>query len=255
MGQKVNPHGFRVGVIYDWNSRWIASKKDIPATLMEDEKLRKYIKDKLTNAGAGVSKIEIERAVNKVTVYVFTAKPGIVIGKGGTGVDLLKEELTKLVGKTVNVNIIEVRNPDANAQLIAESVAQQLERRVSFRRAMKMTLSRAMRSGAKGIKIKSAGRLGGAEIAREEGYREGSIPLQTLRADIDYGFAEAKTTYGRIGVKVWIYKGEVLNKGIVPAAEANAKAAKEPKMGDNDRRGGRGGRGGDRRRPQQGGRR
>ena len=254
MGQKVNPHGFRVGVIYDWDSRWMVSKKDIPAHLMEDQKLRKYIKDKLTVSGAGVSKIEIERAVNKVTVFIFTGKPGIVIGKGGAGVELLKEELSKLVGKAVNVNIIEVRNPDTNAQLVAESIAQQLERRVSFRRAMKMTLQRAMRAGAKGIKVKSSGRLGGAEIARVEGYHEGSIPLQTLRADIDYGFAEAATTYGRIGVKVWVYKGEVLSKGIVPAAEANAKAAKEPKMGDNDRGRGRG-RGGDRRRPREGGRR
>lgn len=256
MGQKINPHGFRVGVIYDWDSRWMASKKDFPDTLMEDEKLRNYIKEKLTASGAGCAKVEIERAVNKVTVFIFTAKPGIVIGKGGTGVEQLKDELTKLVGKNVNVNVIEVRNPDTNAQLVAESIAQQLERRVSFRRAMKMTMSRSMRSGAKGIKIKSSGRLGGAEIARVEGYHEGSIPLQTLRADIDYGFAEAKTTYGRIGVKVWIYKGEILSKGIVPAAEANAKAAKEPKMGDNDRRGGRGGRGGnDRRRPREGGKR
>lgn len=237
MGQKVNPHGFRVGVISDWDSRWFASKKDFADYLMEDEKLRNYINDTLGKMGAGVSKVEIERAANRVTVSIFTGKPGIVIGKGGAGVEALKEDLSKLVGRTVNVNIIEVRNPDANAQLIAESIAQQLERRVSYRRAMKMALSRAMRSGAKGIKIKSSGRLGGAEIARVEGYHEGSIPLQTLRANIEYGFAEAKTTYGRIGVKVWVYKGEILSKGIVPAAEATALAAKEPKMGDGGRDG------------------
>lgn len=248
MGQKVNPNGFRVGVIRDWDSRWYASKKDFAANLLEDDKIRKFIKGRLSAVNAGVSRIEIERAAAKVTVNIFTAKPGIVIGKGGAGVEQLKADVSKLVGKVVNVNIIEIRNPDANAQLIAESIAQQLERRISYRRAMKQAMGRAMRAGAKGIKLKCSGRLGGAEIARDDGYHDGSIPLQTLRADIEYGFAEAKTTYGRIGVKVWIYKGEVLSKGIVPAAVANAKAAAQPRMGGDNR---------DRRRPRnnEGGRR
>lgn len=235
MGQKVNPNGFRVGVIKDWDSRWFASKKDFANNLIEDEKIRNFIKERLTKAGAGVSRIEIERAASntKVTVNIFTAKPGIVIGRGGAGVEVLKAEIAKVAGRPVNVNIMEVRNPDTNAQLIAESIAQQLERRISYRRAMKMAMSRAMRAGAKGIKLKCSGRLGGAEIARDEGYHEGSIPLQTLRAEIDYGFAEAKTTYGRIGVKIWIYKGETLTKGIVPAAVAAAKAAAEPRAMDN----------------------
>ena len=238
MGQKVHPHGFRVGVIKDWDSRWFASKKDFANNLIEDEKIRNYVKKKLTNNGAGVSHIEIERAATKVTITIFTAKPGIVIGKGGAGVEQLKLEVSKVAGRPVNINIIEVRNPDADAQLIAESIAQQLERRISYRRAMKMSMGRAMRApGVKGIKLKCSGRLGGAEIARDEGYHDGSIPLQTLRADIDYGFAEAKTTYGRIGVKVWLYKGEILTKGIVPAAEAAAKAAKQPRAeGGRDRR-------------------
>ena len=249
MGQKVNPNGFRVGVIRDWDSRWYANKKDFAANILEDDTIRKYLKNRLSAVNAGVARIEIERAATKVTVNIFTAKPGIVIGKGGAGVEALKADVSKLVGKVVNINIIEVRNPDANAQLIAESIAQQLERRISYRRAMKQSMGRAMRAGAKGIKLKCSGRLGGAEIARDEGYHDGSIPLQTLRADIEYGFAEAKTTYGRIGVKVWIYKGEVLSKGIVPAAVANAKAAAQPRVGGDNYR--------DRRRPRnnEGGRR
>lgn len=238
MGQKINPHGFRVGVIKDWDSRWFASKKDFASNLEEDYKIRTFIKKKLTANGAGVSHIEIERAATKVTVTIFTAKPGIVIGKGGVGVEQLKLDVAKVAGRPVNINIIEVRNPDADAQSIADSIAQQLERRISYRRAMKMAMGRSMRTpGILGIKLKASGRLGGAEIAREEGYHDGSIPLQTLRADIDYGFAEAKTTYGRIGVKVWLYKGEILTKGIVSAADAAAKAEKQPRAeGGRDRK-------------------
>lgn len=238
MGQKVNPHGFRVGVNKDWDSRWFASKKDFADNLIEDNTIRTFVKDKLTKARAGISHVEIERAASKITITVFTAKPGLVIGKGGAGVEQLKAEVTKLIGKPVNINIIEIRNPDADAQLIAESIAEQLERRISYRRAMKMAMGRAMRApGVKGIKLKASGRLGGAEIAREEGYHEGSIPLQTLRADIDYGFAEAKTTYGRLGIKVWLYKGEILTKGIVPAAEVAANLAKQPRAeGGRDRK-------------------
>ncbi|MDL2225162.1 30S ribosomal protein S3 [Eubacteriales bacterium OttesenSCG-928-M02] len=208
MGQKVHPHGFRVGVIKDWDTRWFANKKDFADFLVEDYQIREFLKEKLY--AAGISKIEIERAVNKVTVNIHTGKPGVVIGRGGSGVEVIKGDLTKLTGKSVNVNIIEVKNVDINAQLMAENVASQLERRISFRRAMKQTITRAMRAGAKGVKMTCSGRLGGAEIARSESYHEGSIPLQTLRADIDYGFSEAKTTYGRIGVKVWVYRGEVL---------------------------------------------
>ena len=210
MGQKVNPHGFRVGVIKDWNTRWYANKKDFANYLVEDNKIRDFLKNKYYEAG--IAYIGIERAANKATVSIHTGRPGMLIGKGGVGVDTIKAELAALTGRTVNVNIIEVRNPDANAQLVAENIAAALEKRTSFRRAMKQSLSRAMKAGAKGIKVKCSGRLGGAEIARTEGYNEGSTPLQTIRADIDYGFAEAKTTYGRIGVKVWIYKGEVLNR-------------------------------------------
>lgn len=211
MGQKVNPNGFRVGVIRDWNTRWYANKKDFANYLVEDNKIRKFLKNKYYEAG--IAYIGIERAANKATVSIHTARPGMLIGKGGVGVDTIKAELAAFTGRTVNVNIIEVRNPDANAQLVAENIASALEKRTSFRRAMKQALSRAMKAGAKGIKIKCSGRLGGAEIARTEGYNEGSTPLQTIRADIEYGFAEAKTTYGRIGVKVWIYKGEVLSRG------------------------------------------
>ena len=210
MGQKVNPHGARVGVILDWSTKWYAGKKDFSNNLVEDYKLRKMLKEKLNQAG--ISHIDIERAAGKVTVSVFTAKPGIVIGKGGAGAETLKKQIEAFTGKSVNLNILEIKNPETNAQLVAENIAQQLEKRVSFRRAMKQSLGRAMKAGAKGIKTSVSGRLGGADIARTEGYHEGSIPLQTLRANIDYGFAEAKTTYGRIGVKVWIYKGQVLPK-------------------------------------------
>ena len=209
MGQKVNPHGLRVGVIKNWDSRWVTNK-DMAANIAEDNKLRTYLKGKL--ATFSVSKIEIERKSNAVTLFIFTAKPGALIGKGGEGINVLKADVEKFIGKKVNVNIMEIKKPDMDAQLVAESIAQQLEKRVSFRRAMKQSMQRVTRAGAKGIKILVSGRLGGAEIARSEGYHEGSIPLQTLRADIDYGFAEAATTYGRIGVKVWVYKGEVLAK-------------------------------------------
>ena len=215
MGQKVNPHGARVGVIIDWSTKWYAGKKDFSNNLIEDYNLRKMLKEKLNQAG--ISHIDLQRAGEKLHVIVYTAKPGIVIGKGGAGVEALKKEVEEFTGKQVALDIIEIKNPDIDAQLVAENIAQQLEKRVSFRRAMKQTIGRAMKSGAKGIKTTVSGRLGGADIARSEGYHEGSIPLQTLRAHIDYGFAEAKTTYGRIGVKVWIYKGQVLptkdNKG------------------------------------------
>ncbi len=210
MGQKINPHGARVGVIFDWNAKWYAGKKDFSNNLIEDQKLRKMLKEKLNMAG--ISQINIERTGAKVGVSIFTAKPGIVIGKGGAGVEALKKEIEEFTGKQVNLNIMEIKQPDMNAQLVAENIAQQLEKRVSFRRAMKQVISRTMKAGAKGIKTRVSGRLGGAEIARSEGYHEGSIPLQTLRANVDYGFAEAKTAYGRIGVKVWIYKGQVLPK-------------------------------------------
>ena len=211
MGQKVHPHGARVGVILDWSTKWYASKKDFSDYLIEDYKLRKMLKEKLSVAG--VSHIDIERSANRISVSVHTAKPGIVIGRGGAGVEVLKKEIEKFTGKQANLNIMEIKSPDGNAQLVAENIAQQLEKRVSFRRAMKQTIGRAMRApGVKGIKTKVSGRLGGAEIARDEGYHEGSIPLQTLRANIDYGFAEAKTASGRIGVKVWIYKGQILPK-------------------------------------------
>ena len=222
MGQKVNPNGFRVGVIKDWNTRWYASKKDFSDYLVEDKKIRDHLKK--THYAAGVAKIDIERAANKVTVSIHTARPGMLIGKGGVGVDAIKADVSALIGKPVNVNIMEVRNPDANAQLVAENIAQQLEKRISFRRALKQAQGRAMKlPGVKGIKTSVSGRLGGADIARTEHYHEGSIPLQTLRANIDYGFAEAKTTFGRLGVKVWIYKGQILPKA------KKAPAAKEVK--------------------------
>lgn len=208
MGQKVNPHGLRVGVIKDWDARWYASKKDFADNLIEDVKLREMLKKKLYHAG--ISKIEIERAANRIRVNIHTAKPGIVIGKGGTGIESIKAEVEKFINKKAILNIVEVKSPDTSAQLVAENIAAQLERRISFRRAMKQAMQRSMRAGAKGIKTMVAGRLGGTDIARSEGYNEGTIPLQTLRADIDYGFAEADTTYGKLGVKVWIYKGEVL---------------------------------------------
>lgn len=210
MGQKVNPNGFRVGFIRDWNTRWYASKKDFADFLVEDKKIRDHVKKRYF--AAGISRIEIERAANKITVNIFTGRPGMLIGKGGAGVDLIKEDISSLLGKSVNVNIMEIRNADTDAQLVAENIAAQLEKRISFRRAMKQAMGRTMKAGAKGIKLMCAGRLGGAEIARSESYHDGSIPLQTIRADIDYGFAEAHTTYGRIGIKVWVYKGEVLGK-------------------------------------------
>ncbi|NLX76967.1 MAG: 30S ribosomal protein S3 [Clostridiaceae bacterium] len=208
MGQKVNPHGLRIGIIKDWDTKWYAGKKDFADFLVEDYNIRKYIKKKLY--AAGIARIEIERAANKIKLNVYTAKPGIVIGKGGAGIEQLRKEVEKLTGKSVLINITEIKNPETVAQLVAENIAGQLERRISFRRAMKQAMSRAMKAGAKGIKTSVSGRLGGAEIARTEHYHEGTIPLQTLRADIDYGFAEADTTYGKLGVKVWIYKGEVL---------------------------------------------
>ncbi len=207
MGQKVNPHGLRVGVIKDWDSKWYA-EADFAANLAEDHKLRTYLKKRLYSAG--VSNIEIERASDRVRIIVHTAKPGVVIGKGGSEIEKVKNELQKMTDKKVFVDIKEVKRPDRDAQLVAENIASQLENRISFRRAMKSTMSRTMKSGAKGIKTCVSGRLGGADIARSEFYSEGTIPLQTLRADIDYGFAEADTTYGKVGVKVWIYKGEVL---------------------------------------------
>ena len=208
MGQKVHPNGIRVGVIRDWNSKWYADSKNFSDYLIEDQKIRKYVKKKLFISG--ISKIEIERTAKFVKVNVYTAKPGLVIGKGGNLSEALKAELEKMIKKEVNLNIVEVKNVDTDAQLVAESIANQLERRISFRRAMKQSMQKAMKAGALGIKTAVSGRLGGADMARTEFYKEGTIPLQTLRADIDYGFYEADTTYGKIGVKVWIYKGEVL---------------------------------------------
>ena len=208
MGQKVHPTGVRVGIIKDWNAKWYADSKNFADYLVEDQKIRKFLKKKLYTAG--ISKIEIERTAKFIKVNVFTAKPGIIIGKGGAGAEALKAEVAKLIGKDVNINIVEVKAIDTDAQLVAENIAAQLERRISFRKAMKQCMQKAMKSGALGIKTAVSGRLGGADMARTEFYKEGNIPLQTLRADIDYGFAEADTTYGKIGVKVWIYKGEVL---------------------------------------------
>ena len=208
MGQKVNPHGLRVGVIKDWDSKWYAEDADFSEFLVEDYNIRKFLKEKLF--AAGISKIEIERASDRVKVIIYTAKPGVVIGKGGAEIEVTKKELSKLTSKKVLVDIKEIKRPDKDAQLAAENVAAQLENRVAFRRAMKSVMSRAMKAGALGIKTSCSGRLGGADMARTEFYSEGTIPLQTLRADIEYGFAEADTTYGKVGVKVWIYKGEVL---------------------------------------------
>ena len=210
MGQKVNPHGLRVGVIKDWDSRWYARNEKVGDLLVEDKKIRDYLKKTLYSAG--IPKIEIERDNAKVRIYLHCARPGVVIGKGGEEINKIQAGLTAMVGKPVDLKIIEVRNADMDAQLVAENIAQQLEKRIGFRRAMKNAMGRAMRAGARGIKTCCSGRLGGAEIARTEHYHDGTIPLQTLRADIDYGFAEAATTYGRIGVKVWIYKGEVLTQ-------------------------------------------
>ncbi|GMQ58021.1 30S ribosomal protein S3 [Vallitalea sediminicola] len=219
MGQKVNPHGLRVGIIKDWDAKWYA-EKDFADLLIEDNKLRTYIKKKLYSAG--VSRIEIERASERVKINIHTAKPGIVIGKGGSSIEKLRTELQKMTASKVIVNIVEVKRPEKNAQLVAENIALQLENRVSFRRAMKQSMGRTMKAGAKGIKAICAGRLGGAEMARTESYNEGTIPLQTLRADIDYGFAEANTIYGKIGVKIFIYNGEVL-PGQVTKREGRGK--------------------------------
>lgn len=227
MGQKVNPHGLRVGIIKDWDSRWFARDDAFGDTLVEDYKLREFLKKTLY--AAGVPRIEIERDATKVRIHIHCAKPGMVIGKGGTEIEKLRKRCEEFVNKgkkektNVFLNIVEVKSPDKNAQLVAESIASQLERRISFRRAMKQSIQRAMRLGAKGVKVCVSGRLGGAEIARTEHYHEGTTPLQTLRADIDYGFAEAKTTYGRIGVKVWIYAGEVLGESKQPRREGGKR--------------------------------
>ena len=237
MGQKVNPHGLRVGVIKDWDSKWYADKKTFGDNLVEDYKIRTFLKKTLF--AANVSKIEIERANNKVTVSINTARPGVIIGKNGSEIEKLKDKIAAMTGKEVAVNIVEVKNPSTNAQLVAENIAAQLEKRISFRKAMKSSMQRAMKMGAKGIKTTCSGRLGGAEIARTEHYHDGTIPLQTLRADIDYGFWEANTTYGKIGVKVWIYRGEVLSE---VNRQAQARDDRRPPRRDNrDRRDNRGG--------------
>ena len=222
MGQKVNPHGARVGVIFDWSTRWYAGKKDFANNLVEDYKLREMLKEKFY--ATGISRIDIERSAKMITVNIFTGKPGMIIGRGGAGIEALKAEITNLLGRPAHINVMEIKQPDGDAQLVAENIAQQLEKRISFRRALKQAQQRAMKvPGVKGIKTSVSGRLGGADIARTEHYHDGSIPLQTLRANIDYGFAEAKTTYGRLGVKVWIYKGQILPKA------KKAPAAKEVK--------------------------
>ena len=242
MGQKVNPHGLRVGVIKDWDSRWYASNEKVGDLLVEDKKIRDYLKKSLYSAG--IPKIEIERSNDVVTIYLHCARPGIVIGKGGTEVEKIRQSVEKLIGKTVKLSIVEVRNPDMDAQLVAENIAAQLEKRISHRRAMKNAMGRAMRAGAKGIKCCCSGRLGGREIAGVEHYHDGTIPLQTIRADIDYGFAEAATTFGRIGVKVWIYKGEVLSQTLrtTPRTMDTTKPYQERRdhrpRRDGDRRGG-----------------
>ena len=260
MGQKVNPHGLRVGVIKDWDSRWYASDEKVGDLIVEDQKIRKYLKKTLY--GAGVPKIEIERSADTVTVYLHCARPGVVIGKGGEQIEQYRQNVEKLIGKKVKLNIVEVKNPDMDAQLVAENIAQQIEKRISHRRAMKNAMARAMRAGAKGIKTCCSGRLGGREIAGVEHYHEGTIPLQTIRADIEYGFAEAATTFGRIGVKVWIYKGEVLSQTLrtTPRTMDTSKPYQERRerrpRRDGDRRPGgfnRGGQGGFNRDRQNGG--
>ena len=242
MGQKVNPHGLRVGVIKDWDSRWFASDEKVGDLIVEDQKIRKYLKKTLY--GAGIPKIEIERSNDVVTIFLHCARPGMVIGKGGEQIEQYRLAVEKMIGKKVRLNIVEVRNPDMDAQLVAENIAQQLEKRISHRRAMKNAMARAMRAGAKGIKVCCSGRLGGREIAGVEHYHEGTIPLQTIRADIEYGFAEAATTFGRIGVKVWIYKGEVLSQTLrtTPRTMDTSKPYQERRerrpRRDGDRRGG-----------------
>lgn len=235
MGQKVNPHGLRVGVIKDWDSRWFANKATFGDTLVEDYNVRNYIKKNLY--AAGVPRVEIERfAEDKVRIHIHCAKPGIVIGRGGTEIEKLRQKLEKMMGKQVAVNIVEVKNPDINSQLVAEKIALDLENRISFRRTMKQAIGRAMRLGAKGIKVMVSGRLGGAEIARSETYHEGTIPLQTIRADIDYGTAEAHTTYGRLGIKVWIYKGEVLKGEVSKTEDSRNRSGRDNRRRNNQRR-------------------
>ena len=257
MGQKVNPHGLRVGVIKNWDSRWFVDDKKFGDTLVSDYQIRKYLKNELQKAG--VPKIEIERDSHRVRVFIHCAKPGMVIGKGGEQIDKYKAQLEKMVGMPVALNVVEVKSPDLNAQLVAENIASQLEGRVAFRRAMKMAIRNTMRLGAKGIKICCSGRLGGAEIAKSEHYHEGTIPLQTLRADIEYGFWEANTTYGKIGIKVWIYRGEVLNEvNRTAAAPRNDRRGDRRDNRNGDRRDNRRGNGerrnfGDRKAPRQGG--
>ena len=250
MGQKVNPHGLRVGVIKNWDSRWFVSDKQFGDTIVSDYNLRKYLKNKLYKAG--VPQIEIERDRERVKIFIHCAKPGIVIGRGGAEIEKLRLECEAIVKAPVSVNVVEIKSPDLNAQLVAENIAAQLEERVSFRRAMKMSMCRTMKLGAKGIKVTVSGRLGGAEIARSEHYHEGTIPLQTLRADIDYGFAEASTTYGKIGVKTWIYKGEVLADGRHNAAPAEEKQNR-PRRNFGDRRDNRDGQRRGPRTPREGG--
>lgn len=235
MGQKVNPHGMRVGVIKDWDSRWYARNDKVGDLIVEDYKIREYLKKTLYSAG--VPKIEIERDNAKIKIYIHCSRPGVVIGKGGTEIEKLRLSLEKLLGKPVSLSIVEIKTPDTNAQLVAENIASQLEKRISFRRAMKNAMSRAMRLGVRGIKVTCGGRLGGAEIARSESYHEGTIPLQTIRADIEYGFAEAKTTYGRIGVKVWIYKGEVLSQTLrtTPRTMDTSRPPRDRKSDDRRR--------------------
>ena len=250
MGQKVNPHGLRVGVIKNWDSRWFVSDKQFGDTIVSDYNLRKYLKNKLYKAG--VPQIEIERDRERVKIFIHCAKPGIVIGRGGAEIEKLRLECEAIVKAPVSVNVVEIKSPDLNAQLVAENIAAQLEERVSFRRAMKMSIGRTMKLGAKGIKVTVSGRLGGAEIARSEHYHEGTIPLQTLRADIDYGFADASTTYGKIGVKTWIYKGEVLADGRHNAAPAEEKQNR-PRRNFGDRRDNRDGQRRGPRTPREGG--
>ena len=242
MGQKVNPHGLRVGVIKNWSSRWFVPAKEFGDTLVSDYKIREYVKNKLQ--GAGVPCVEIERDSARVRVFIQCAKPGVVIGFHGAEIEKLRAELEAMVGRPVVVNVIEIKNPDVNAQLVAESISALLEKRVSFRRAMKLAIGRTMRLGVKGIKVSCSGRLGGAEIARTEHYQEGTIPLQTLRADIDYGFWEANTTYGKIGVKVWIYKGEVFAENAANARSERPER-RQRRNNDNNRRQNRDGRRGD----------
>jgi len=250
MGQKVNPHGFRVGVIKDWDSRWYARADKVGDLIVEDYNIRKYLKDLLFSAG--VPKIEIERDNAKVRIFIHCSRPGVVIGKGGAEIERLRMDVEKRIGKPVALSIVEVKNPDTNAQLIAEGIAAKLEKRIGFRRAMKNAMSRAMRLGVRGIKVMVSGRLGGAEIARSEAYHEGTIPLQTLRADIEYGFAEAATTYGRIGVKVWVYNGEILSQTLrtTPRTMDVSRPPRERRdrggsdRGDRPRGGDRGGYGG-----------